>query len=308
MAVLSDSLTRQTRKYRLQNRESSRHADSLLKMPCTFFFFFPPKRYLKSLLMIAYVILENNSRKNKEFLRKSENMGGVTKEYKMNDKILIVEDDKGIVKHLTELLIEEGYAVEAVGTKQEALLKAETGGFSLVLIDLTLPDGNGYTVCTVFRQQKIPVIFLTAADDEASVVTGFQLGAEDYVTKPFRAGELLCRIRLALHREKKDSFLLRLLDVEIDILKGTVKKKGEELFLTALEYRLLLVFAGHPKEVLTRERLLNEIWDAAGEYVNDNTLTVYIKRIREKIEDDVNHPTIIQTVRGIGYKIGSMSH
>lgn len=222
----------------------------------------------------------------------------------MNDKILIVEDDKGIVKHLTELLIEEGYAVEAVGTKQEALLKAETGGFSLVLIDLTLPDGNGYTVCTVFRQQKIPVIFLTAADDEASVVTGFQLGAEDYVTKPFRAGELLCRIRLALHREKKDSFLLRLLDVEIDILKGTVKKKGEELFLTALEYRLLLLFAGHPKEVLTRERLLDEIWDAAGEYVNDNTLTVYIKRLREKLEKDPTKPQLIQTVRGIGYRAG----
>ena len=254
--------------------------------------------------MIAYVILENNSRKNKEFLRKSENMGGVTKEYKMNDKILIVEDDKGIVKHLTELLIEEGYAVEAVGTKQEALLKAETGGFSLVLIDLTLPDGNVYTVCTVFRQQKIPVIFLTAADDEASVVTGFQLGAEDYVTKPFRAGELLCRIRLALHREKKDSFLLRLLDVEIDILKGTVKKKGEELFLTALEYRLLLVFAGHPKEVRTRERLLDEIWDAAGAYVNDNTLTVYIKRLREKLEKDPTKPQLIQTVRGIGYRAG----
>lgn len=258
----------------------------------------------ESSLIIAYVIFENNSRKNKEFLRKSENMGGVTKEYKMNDKILIVEDDKGIVKHLTELLIEEGYAVEAVGTKQEALLKAETGGFSLVLIDLTLPDGNGYTVCTVFRQQKIPVIFLTAADDEASVVTGFQLGAEDYVTKPFRAGELLCRIRLALHREKKDSFLLRLLDVEIDILKGTVKKKGEELFLTALEYRLLLVFAGHPKEVLTRERLLDEIWDAAGEYVNDNTLTVYIKRLREKLEKDPTKPQLIQTVRGIGYRAG----
>lgn len=222
----------------------------------------------------------------------------------MNDKILIVEDDKGIVKHLTGLLIEEGYAVEAVGTKQEALLKAETGGFSLVLIDLTLPDGNGYTVCTVFRQQKIPVIFLTAADDEASVVTGFQLGAEDYVTKPFRAGELLCRIRLALHREKKDSFLLKLLDVEIDILKGTVKKKGEELFLTALEYRLLLLFAGHPKEVLTRERLLDEIWDAAGEYVNDNTLTVYIKRLREKLEKDPTKPQLIQTVRGIGYRAG----
>lgn len=222
------------------------------------------------------------------------------------EKILVVEDDKGIVKYLTSLLVEERYEVEAVGTKREALLKAEEGRFSLVLIDLTLPDGNGYTVCTVFRQQNIPVIFLTAADDEASVVTGFQLGAEDYVTKPFRAGELLCRIRLALQKEKKEPYLFRLLDVEIDVLRGTVKKEGEELFLTALEYRLLLLFARHPGEVLTRERLLDEIWDAAGEYVNDNTLTVYIKRLREKLEKDPARPQLIQTVRGIGYRAGEV--
>ncbi len=222
------------------------------------------------------------------------------------EKILVVEDDKGIVKYLTGLLVEEGYEVEAVGTKREALLKAEMGGFSLVLIDLTLPDGNGYTVCTVFRKRKVPVIFLTAADDEASVVTGFQLGAEDYVTKPFRTGELLCRIRLALQKEKKEPYLLRLLDVEIDVLRGSVKKGGEELFLTALEYRLLLLFAGHPGEVLTRERLLDEIWDAAGEYVNDNTLTVYIKRLREKLEKDPARPQLIQTVRGIGYRAGEV--
>lgn len=222
------------------------------------------------------------------------------------EKILVVEDDKGIVRHLTSLLVEERYEVEAVGTKREALLKAGEGRFSLVLIDLTLPDGNGYTVCTVFRQQNVPVIFLTAADDEASVVTGFQLGAEDYVTKPFRAGELLCRIRLALQKEKKEPYLLRLLDVEIDVLRGTVKKEGEELFLTALEYRLLLLFARHPGEVLTRERLLDEIWDAAGEYVNDNTLTVYIKRLREKLEKDPARPQLIQTVRGIGYRTGEV--
>lgn len=222
------------------------------------------------------------------------------------EKILVVEDDKGIVKYLTSLLVEERYEVEAVGTKREALLKAEEGRFSLVLIDLTLPDGNGYTVCTVFRKQNIPVIFLTAADDEASVVTGFQLGAEDYVTKPFRAGELLCRIRLALQKEKKEPYLFRLLDVEIDVLRGTVKKEGEELFLTALEYRLLLLFARHSGEVLTRERLLDEIWDAAGEYVNDNTLTVYIKRLREKLEKDPARPQLIQTMRGIGYRAGEV--
>lgn len=219
------------------------------------------------------------------------------------NRILIVEDDEGIVKCLTRLLEREGYKVEVAKNKKEALSQV-TEAYSLALIDLTLPDGSGYTVCTALKQQGVPVIFLTADDEESSVMTGFCLGAEDYITKPFRAGELLCRMRAAIGRGKKESLILKFDKVEIDLGRGSVKKQGEEISLTALEYRLLLLLTRHPGEVLTRDQILDEIWDASGEYVNDNTLTVYMKRLREKLEENPAKPRLIQTVRGIGYRIG----
>lgn len=177
--------------------------------------------------------------------------------------------------------------------------------FDLALVDISLPDGNGYAVCTEIKEmQDIPVIFLTASGDEASVVTGLNMGADDYITKPFRPRELTARIRAALRKSSHVSSLFESRGLLVDTGSGIVKKDGAEVFLSALEYRLLLVFINNPEHIITRERLLNELWDAAGEFVNDNTLTVYIKRLREKIEDDPAKPKIILTVRGTGYRLG----
>lgn len=148
------------------------------------------------------------------------------------------------------------------------------------------------------------MIFLTASGDEASVVTGLDMGADDYITKPFRPRELIARIRSVLRRNGGWGNVFEICGVSVDLASGVVKKNGGEVFLSALEYRLLLIFVNNPKNIITRGQLLDELWDAAGEFVNDNTLSVYIKRLREKIEDDPAHPQIILTVRGMGYRLG----
>lgn len=177
--------------------------------------------------------------------------------------------------------------------------------FDLALVDISLPDGNGFAVCTEIKQtQNIPVIFLTASGDEASVVTGLNMGADDYITKPFRPRELIARIGTALRKKGHSPSAFKISGLFVDTASGIVKKDGKEVFLSALEYRLLLVFINNPKSVITRDRLLDELWDAAGEFVSNNTLTVYIKRLREKIEDSPAAPRIILTVRGIGYRLG----
>ncbi len=177
--------------------------------------------------------------------------------------------------------------------------------FDLALVDISLPDGNGFTVCTEIRQtQDIPVIFLTASGDEASVVTGLNMGADDYITKPFRPRELIARIGTALRKYGRSPSAFELFGLQVDTVNGLVKKDDREVFLSALEYRLLLIFINNPKSIITRNRLLDELWDAAGEYVNNNTLTVYIKRLREKIEDDPANPKLILTVHGTGYRLG----
>ena len=219
-------------------------------------------------------------------------------------RIFLVEDDGEIARNLSRLLRAEGFAVVHAGTKSEAAEKIYGSKFDLALVDISLPDGNGYAVCTEIKEiQQIPVIFLTASGDEASVVTGLNMGAEDYITKPFRPRELVARIRAALRKSGRAAVFERG-GLTVDTTNGIVKKGGKELFLSALEYRLLLVFINHPDSVITREQLLNELWDAAGEFVSDNTLTVYIKRLREKIEDDQAEPKIILTVRGMGYRLG----
>ncbi|MFZ8764202.1 response regulator transcription factor [Enterococcus diestrammenae] len=219
-------------------------------------------------------------------------------------KILIVEDDRAIAQKIGQLLATHGYQWEAVYSMQQALtiLTAEQQ-LDLLLIDLNLPDGSGYAVGTQAKAAKIPFIFLTAMEDEASVVTGFDLGGDDYIVKPFRPMELLSRIKNVLRRRGKSQAVFTVEDLTVDVIKGLVTKKGEELFLSPLEYRLLLVFINHSGQVLTRDQLFQEIWDLAGNFVNDNTLTVYIKRLREKIEVDPQHPTKIKTVRGLGYKL-----
>lgn len=220
-------------------------------------------------------------------------------------KILIVEDDSDIVENLSVLLQDEGFSFCHASDTKTALDILRAENIDLVLLDITLPDGNGYSVCTtVKRMTNAPVIFLTAMADESSIITGFQLGADDYITKPFKPMELICRVRNALRKSGKVPSVFQVEDLHIDATKGIVIKSGTELTLSALEYRLLLVFLNHFGETLSRRDVLHEIWDIAGDYVNDNTLTVYIKRLRDKIETDPANPVILKTVRGVGYKVG----
>lgn len=223
------------------------------------------------------------------------------------DKILIVEDDKEIIKNLTVFLKQEGYDTDYVSGQKAAIDYIEQKGetVDIVLLDVSLAEGNGFAVCSAIKQTTdIPVIFLTASGDEYSVVTGLDMGADDYIAKPFRPRELVSRIKNVLRRSGRKNNILVLGDVKIDTAAGTVTKAGNEIILSALEYRLLLIFANNKGNVLSRSRLLDEIWDVAGDFVNDNTLTVYIKRLREKIENDPQNPDIIKTVRGMGYRAG----
>ena len=219
-------------------------------------------------------------------------------------RILLCEDDAGIIKKLTLTLAQEGYDVIAVNRQRDALEAAENESYDLALLDLTFPDGSGYPKCSALKRKgDIPVIFLTAADDEFNVVTGFDVGADDYITKPFRPLELVSRIKNALRRYGKSQSIFNIGSLRVDTISGAVTRDGEEVILSALEYRLLLMFINNRGAVLTREQLMGKIWDMAGNYANDNALTVCIKRLRDKIEDDPQDPKIIQTVRGMGYRM-----
>ena len=219
-------------------------------------------------------------------------------------KILLVEDDAHIVTSLTGFLESEGFSVSAANGQTEALSLFDSEAFDIVLLDIALADGNGFAVCSAIKSRSdTPVIFLTASGDENSTVAGLDIGADDYIAKPFRPRELISRIKGALRRNGGSKNNIQLDSITVDTEKAVVMKNGQEIALSALEYKLLLVFAANRGRMLSRTRLLEEIWDAAGDYVNDNTLTVYIKRIREKIEDDPANPTIIKTVRGMGYRV-----
>lgn len=220
-------------------------------------------------------------------------------------KILVVEDDTLIVRNLSELLRQEGFAVTTASGQKEALQAAENVSFDLALLDISLLDGNGFSLCKSLKERyQLPVIFLTATDDEASVVMGLDMGADDYIIKPFRPMEMVSRIKSVLRRTGRAQAMFEIGNLRVDSVRGTVHKNGKEVYLSALEYRLLLVFLNNRGVVLSRSKLLESIWDIAGEFVNDNTLTVYIKRLRDKIEDDPQNAQIIRTVRGIGYKVG----
>jgi two-component system response regulator VicR len=224
------------------------------------------------------------------------------------DKILLVEDDKTIALGLEYTLGQEGFAVTVCHDVESAMAALASQEFALLVLDVGLPDGSGYDVCMAAKAKAdIPVIFLTAYDDEGNVVMGFDIGADDYVTKPFRIRELVSRIRTVLRRYRRSfdcGSEINLGGVRINPSQAKVVKNGEEIPLTALEYRLLLTLATNAGQVLSRAQLLEGIWDVAGAFVNDNTLTVYIKRLREKIEDDPQSPRLIQTVRGLGYRLG----
>ena len=224
-------------------------------------------------------------------------------------KILFVEDDRIIASGLCYSLEQEGYDVTHCLNAESARNAISQDEFDLALLDLSLPDGSGYEICTLIKEKKdIPVIFLTAIDDEVNVVMGLDMGADDYITKPFRVRELLSRIKTVMRRYGKtdpSKSISEFCGLKIDPARAKVYKNGEEIILTSLEYRLLLIFANNPGKVLSRNQILENLWDFAGDFVNDNTLTVYIKRVREKIEDDPQSPRIIKTIRGIGYMGGS---
>lgn len=222
----------------------------------------------------------------------------------MDTKVLLIEDDAAIVENLTEFLKGEGFRVFSADGQRKALEKLEEEKVQLVLLDVTLAEGNGYSACTEIKMKyDIPVIFLTALGDEFSVVTGLDMGADDYVSKPFRPRELASRMRSVLRRTGRAVHTVQVNDLHVDMEKGVITREGQEIYLSALEYRLFLVFLNNRGRILSRTQLLEEIWDIAGEFVNDNTLTVYIKRLREKIEHDPQNPEIIRTVRGLGYRM-----
>lgn len=219
-------------------------------------------------------------------------------------KILLVEDNEKIVMGLKYSLEQENFQVISALNIEETknILKQEK--IDLILLDVTLPDGNGFDICKLIKEKlDIPVIFLTAQDEETSVVIGLDLGADDYIVKPFRTRELISRINSVLRRYDKStekSNIIQYKNIKIDVNMAKVYKNNEELIFTSLEYRILLMLFKNQNKLITREQLLERIWDIAGNFVNDNTLTVYIKRIRAKLEDD----SIIRTVRGLGYRIG----
>lgn len=221
-------------------------------------------------------------------------------------KIFLLEDDNAIAMGLSYSLNNEGYEVILAQNVKEAYEIISKEQFSLYILDLTLPDGSGYDVCKKIKEKgDLPVIFLTAFDDEVNVVMGFDLGADDYITKPFRVKELLMRIKSVLRRYNKESLdsTVKIKNLTINTNEAKVYKNGKEIILTAMEYRLLLILLNNRGKVLSRNQLLEGLWDIDGDFVEDNTLTVYIKRLRDKIEEEPTKPEFIKTVRGLGYVI-----
>lgn len=220
--------------------------------------------------------------------------------------VFILEDDEAIGIGLTYSLENEGYSVTLVKSVSQAVEIIENGVFALYILDLTLPDGSGYDVCKRIKEKgDLPVIFLTAYDDEINVIMGFDLGADDYITKPFRVKELLVRIKSVLRRYNKESAdgIIKVKALTINTNEAKVYKNNQEIILTAMEYRLLLTLINNRGKVLSRNQLLENIWDIDGDFVEDNTLTVYIKRLRDKIEEEPTNAQYIKTVRGLGYVI-----
>ena len=222
--------------------------------------------------------------------------------------ILLVEDDATIAMGVEYSLKQDGFQVSLAYRLEEARELLKRQAFDLVLLDLGLPDGSGYELCKEIRAAgDTPIIILSARDEESSIVLGLDLGADDYLNKPFRLRELISRMKAVLRRRgpvESDDRTLACGDVTVVAQQAKVYKNGREVLLTALEYRLLLALVANQGRVLTRAQILAQIWDVDEDFVNDNTLTVYIKRLREKLEDDPQNPALIKTVRGLGYKAG----
>ena len=225
------------------------------------------------------------------------------------DKLLLLEDDVALIDGLTYSLRKQGYEIDIVRTVSEALaLLPGLSQYALLLLDITLPDGTGFEFCERIRtqNQQIPIIFLTASDEEVSVIRGLDSGGDAYITKPFKLGELCSRIRALLRRSgmtrPDQSESIKCGNIQIDLLGSRVSLSGRVLDLTGAEYRLLCLLVSNANRIVTRDTILRELWDDAGNYVDGNTLSVYVRRLREKVEEDPSHPQHLITARGFGYQ------
>ena len=224
------------------------------------------------------------------------------------DKLLLLEDDISLVEGLCYSLKKNGFQMEVARTIREAEKKlGERGDFDLLLFDVTLPDGNSFSLCEKIRERgdMVPIIFLTASEEETSVIFGLDCGGDDYITKPFKLGELCSRIRALLRRSKRpqgEGGCLKSGNLTVNLEEGRVRKNGEILEFTGAEYRLLCLFLENRGRILTRTMILDKLWDGAGSYVDDNTLSVYVRRLREKLEENPSCPKRLVTVRGVGYQ------
>ena len=224
-------------------------------------------------------------------------------------KILLLEDDISLVDGLKYSLKKNGFEAEIVRTVSEAINNIENiGKYDLLILDVTLPDGTGFDVCEAVRRQgqQVPIIFLTASDEEVNIIRGLDSGGDDYITKPFRLGELCSRIRALLRRagvsNANNTTVIECGDITVDLLGSRALLNGKNLELTSAEYRLLCLLVRNVNRIVTRETILNELWDEAGNFVDNNTLSVYVRRLREKVETDPSHPRHLITVRGFGYQ------
>lgn len=219
-------------------------------------------------------------------------------------RILLLEDDLSLIDGLSYSLNKQGFEVEIARTVREAGSLWSEGKYDLLILDVSLPDGSGFDVCKKVRQvSKVPIIFLTASDEEVSMIMGLDMGGDDYITKPFKLGVLISRINALLRRTKNFSMAdteISSNGITLSLLRGQAQKENAVLDLTAAEYRLLCLFMQNPGMILTKEQILDKLWD--GSYVDDNTLAVYIRRLRTKIETDPGAPKMLVTVRGLGYK------
>ncbi|BAH08185.1 response regulator transcription factor [Clostridium kluyveri] len=221
-------------------------------------------------------------------------------------RIFFVEDDFSLISGLSFAMKKQGYEIDVARTSLEAESLWTNGKYDLVILDVSLPDGSGYDLCKKIRKtSKVPIMFLTAADEETNIIMGLDIGGDDYITKPFKLAVFMSRINALLRRS--DNFNqadteLNSNDIKVQLLKGEVYKNGEQLDLTASEYKLLCLFMENPDIVLSSEQILSKLWDCNENYIDNNTLTVYIRRLRTKIEDDPGKPQKIVTVRRMGYK------
>lgn len=255
--------------------------------------------------------MENKRENFNEEVSLEENSAKANNAEMAKKTILVVDDEKPIVDILTYNLQKEGYSTLEANDGEEAIKIATEKKPDLILLDIMLPKVDGLTVCKKLRHTlNVPILILSAKDEEIDKILGLELGADDYITKPFRNSELISRIRSVLRRYtlyKKDKNILNYGTLKINLDKAKVFKNSEEIYLTNLEYKILLMFINNANHIITRDELLAKVWDIEGNYVNDNTLSVYIKRLRLKISDNNKKSQSIQTVRGMGYILNTIS-